>query len=258
MLYYIDTHAHLYLSQFDDDREEVVSSAVHHRVNKILLPNIDNSTIEQMLAMEVRHRDVCHAMMGLHPCSVDATYREQLQVVRDWIDKRDFIAIGEIGTDLYWDKSFQKEQEQCFRTQISWAIEKNLPIVIHSRETLDWNIEIVAEMYQQGLTGVFHCFTGTIEQAERIAALGFKMGIGGVLTFRNSGLDEVVREISLTDVVLETDSPYLTPAPLRGKRNQSSYVPIIAEKLAVVKGVTVEKVMAATTENALSVFGHIS
>ncbi|RLD18566.1 MAG: hydrolase TatD [Bacteroidetes bacterium] len=252
---FIDTHAHLYLSQFDEDGDAVVDSALQQDVKKILLPNIDNSTVRQMLDMEEKYEGVCYAMMGLHPCSVDANYRDQLKMMEEWLEKRQFLAVGEIGTDLFWDKTFKDEQEACFRAQVGWARERGLPVVIHSRETLDWNISIIEEEQDGALKGIFHCFNGTVEQAERITGMGFYMGLGGVVTFKNSGMSEIVPHIDPNYCVLETDAPYLTPVPHRGKRNESSYIPLVAKRVAEYWNMTVEQVADITTENAVRVFG---
>jgi TatD DNase family protein len=255
MYSYIDTHAHLYLSQFDEDRDTAIHSALQQGVKKILLPNIDNSTIGQMLEMGKKYENVCYPMMGLHPCSVDAGYKEQLKTVEEWLDRQDFLAVGEIGTDLHWDKTFKNEQEECFRTQVRWARERDLPVVIHSRETLDWNIDIITEEHKGTLRGIFHCFNGTIEQAEKIAGLGMYMGLGGVVTFKNSGMSDVVPHLNREFCVLETDAPYLTPDPHRGKRNESSYIPLVAQRVAEFWGVSPEEVADITTSNAVKVFG---
>jgi len=253
---FIDTHAHLYLNQFDDDRDEVIDVALQEEVKKILLPNIDNSTVDQMLSMEERYDGICHAMMGLHPCSVDAGYKDQLKMIEEWLDIREFLAIGEIGTDLFWDKTFRVEQEDCFRTQVRWARERHLPVVIHSRETLEWNIDMIAEEQDGTLSGIFHCFNGTVTQASKISDMGFFMGLGGVVTFKNSGMSEVIPQLDPRYCVLETDAPYLTPAPYRGKRNESSYIPIIAKRVAEYWNLTVEEVANITTNNAIRVFGE--
>jgi TatD DNase family protein len=252
---FIDTHAHLYLAQFDEDRDAVIDSALQQEVKKILLPNIDNSTVGQMLDMEKKYNGICYAMMGLHPCSVDADYNSRLRITKEWLDRQEFLAVGEIGTDLYWDKTFKDEQEKCFRTQVRWARERELPVVIHSRETLEWNISIIAEEQDGGLRGIFHCFNGTVAQAEKIADLGFFMGLGGVVTFKNSGMSEILPHLDPNYCVLETDAPYLTPVPNRGKRNESSYVPLIAQRVADYWEVTIEEVAKITTRNAIKVFG---
>lgn len=251
---YIDTHAHLYLEQFDDDRDSVVRSAVDAGVKKIYLPNIDNTTLEAMLAMERDHTDVCVPMIGVHPCSVTDQYKEQIEFVASALERRQWAAIGEIGTDLYWDKTLKREQEASFRAQVEMAKQYNLPVVIHSRETLDWNIEIISELQDGSLTGVFHCFNGTVDQGRRIVDLNFFMGLGGVVTFKNGGMDAVVPSLSKAHCVLETDAPYLTPTPYRGKRNTSSYIPLIAERVAELWSTTVADVAEVTTTNAQRLF----
>ena len=250
----IDTHAHLYLKEFDDDRDAVVQRAQNLGVTKIFLPNIDSDSIASMLRMTEEYPGVCYAMMGLHPCSVKTEYLRELEIVEEWLGKRRFSAVGEIGTDLYWDTSFRKQQETCFRRQIALAGKMQLPVVIHSRESLDWNIEIVTEMQDGSLSGVFHCFTGTPELARRIIELGFFLGIGGVITFKNSGLAETVQQLPLESLLLETDAPYLTPHPYRGKRNETSYVRLVAEKIAACKGVSLQAVCEVTSLNAQKLF----
>jgi TatD DNase family protein len=252
---FVDTHAHLYLAQFDDDRDSAIDSALQQGVKKILLPNIDNSTIGQMLGMGEKYKDICYPMMGLHPCSVDSNYKDQLKTIDEWLNRQDFLAVGEIGTDLYWDKTHKDEQEETFRTQVRWAKERGLPVVIHSRETLEWNIDIIAEEQDGALQGVFHCFNGTVAQAERIAGMGMYMGLGGVVTFKNSGMSEVVPYLDRNFCVLETDAPYLTPVPYRGKRNESAYIPLIAKRVAEFWHLTTEEVADITTGNAIKLFG---
>ncbi len=249
----IDTHTHLYLKQFDDDRKEVIERAEKAGIKKFFLPNIDSQSIDAMLQMEIDFPDNCFAMMGLHPCSVKENFEEELQIVENWLQKRKFCAIGEIGIDLYWDKSFFEQQKKSFLTQVEWAIDLQLPIVIHCRESIDIVIDLL-QPYNGKVKGIFHCFGGTAEQAKRIIDLDFLMGIGGVLTFKKAKLDEVIQEIPLEYLVLETDSPYLAPVPYRGKRNESSYVKIVAEKMAEAKNVTLEKVAELTTNNALNLF----
>lgn len=250
----IDTHAHLYAKEFDDDRDSVIERAGSTGIKKILLPNIDSSSIEGMLQMEKDFPGICFPMMGLHPCSVGENYEQELSIVRQWIEKRDFIAIGEIGIDLYWDKTYVKEQQDAFIRQTQWAKEKGWPIVIHSRDSIDMILDLLEPLRDDRLRGVFHCFTGDLTQAERIMDLGFYMGLGGVLTFKNSGLDKVVKDLPLSSLILETDAPYLSPTPYRGKRNESAYVGLVAEKLAAVKEVTLEDVERATSENAEKLF----
>jgi TatD DNase family protein len=250
----IDTHAHLYSQKFDEDRDEVMQRAFDEGVDKIFLPNVDSKSIEGMFALEKEYPDKVFALMGLHPCSVQDGYETELNIVEKWLGERSYKAIGEIGIDLYWDKSTIDIQKIAFRRQISWAKELNIPIVIHARESLDEIISIIREEKDERLTGIFHCFTGTLEHAHQIMDLEFHMGLGGVLTFKKSGLDKVVSDIPMDYLVLETDAPYLSPTPKRGKRNESSYIKHIAEKLAAIKGLSTDKVAKITTENALTVF----
>jgi TatD DNase family protein len=250
-----DTHAHLYAAVFDEDREDMLARARASGVGAIFLPNVDSSTIEAMLALEAAHPDVCHAMMGLHPCSVGENYQDELALVRGWLEQRRFCAIGEIGLDFYWDKTWVPQQEEAFLQQVDWALEFDLPIAIHSRESTERILALLEPMRQDALRGVFHCFSGTLEQAQRAIALGFWLGIGGVLTFRNSGLAEVLSEIPLEHLVLETDAPYLAPTPFRGKRNESAYVALVAQRLAEVKGVDLATLARVSSENAQRLFG---
>lgn len=252
----IDTHAHLYAKAFNNDRAEMIERAVARGIERFYLPNIDSSSIDSMLELETSFPDRCFAMMGLHPCSVKEGYEEELATMRSWLDKRSFCAIGEIGIDLYWDKSTLPMQEQAFRTQIQWALELNVPIVIHSRESTEEILAILEDVKEERLRGIFHCFTGSAEQAGRAIRLGFLLGIGGVLTFKNSGLDKTIAEIDLEHLVLETDAPYLAPVPHRGKRNESAYVYLVAEKLAAIKGVSLEEIARVTTANADKIFAQ--
>jgi TatD DNase family protein len=250
----IDTHTHLYDTQFDPDREEMISKAIRNGVERMYLPNCDAGTIEGMLQVEARFPEHCFAMMGLHPCSVKENVEEELAVVASWLAKRSFKAVGEIGLDYYWDKSFVAEQKNAFRKQIEWALDYELPIVIHNREATKDCIEMVQEYAPRGLRGVFHCFTGSYESAMQIIDCGFYLGIGGVLTYKNAGLQEVVQKIDMQHLVLETDAPYLTPVPHRGKRNESSYVGLVAQKLAELKSLALADVRRITRENALQLF----
>ncbi len=251
---FIDTHTHLYSEEFNEDRYDRINDAISKSVTKFFMPNVDSSTIEGMLQLEVHFPDQCFPMMGLHPCSVKENYREELATVKKWLDTRRFSGIGEIGIDLYWDKTFIKEQELAFREQIYWALEYNYTIVIHCRNAFD-EIFSILKSYEKLPKGIFHCFSGDIIQAEKILSLGnFKLGIGGVVTFKNSGLDKVVEQLRLHDIVLETDAPYLAPVPHRGKRNESAYIPLIAEKIAQLKKVSIEEVARITTENAIEIF----
>ncbi len=254
----VDTHAHLYLHQFDEDRDAVLQRAREKGIYKFFLPNVDSSTIDDMFAMEEKYPGECYAMMGLHPCSVKSNYKEELAIVEKWLQKRPFVAVGEIGTDLYWDKTFIEEQKDAFRIQANWAKELEIPIVIHCRDSIDLTIDLVKEQHDGRLRGIFHCFGGSLEQAKKIIDLGFFLGIGGVLTFKKSGLDKTVEQISLEHLVLETDSPYLAPTPFRGKRNESAYIHQIGEKLASIKETALEEVARITSKNAGKVFGNVT
>ena len=250
---WIDTHAHIYLPQFAEDLEKVVQNAIDRQVDKILLPNIDDSSIDSLFSLCDQYPNYFYPMLGLHPCSVRENYKEQLSIIESRLTERTIIAIGEIGLDFYWDKTLIPQQEDAFLIQCKWAEDMNLPIVIHSRESIDRNIELLEEN-RFNINGVFHCFTGSIEQAQRIIDLGFYLGIGGVLTFKNSGLKQVLQRIPIEHVLLETDAPYLAPVPFRGKRNESSYVVDIGQCLAEVKDMTVKDVAKITTQNAKALF----
>ena len=259
-----DTHSHIYLEEFTGDRKEMLNRAELEGVRKILMPAIDSETHEQVLETERSFPGKCFAMMGLHPCSVKANYKEELEIVKKYLAQRKFIAVGEIGLDFYWDKTFTKEQFEAFNQQIEWAQKYDLPIVIHSRNSIDECIEVVSKHQnaclqdRQGkLKGVFHCFSGNEEQAKKIIALNFYMGIGGVVTYKNSGLDKVVEQIDMKHIILETDAPYLTPVPFRGKRNECSYIKYVAQKLAEIKKITVDEIAAITTANAETLFGKL-
>jgi len=250
---FIDTHCHLYLEEFRSDLAEVIKRAEAEGVTKFLMPAIDSSETENLLATEKRFKGQCIPMMGLHPCSVKENYQVELRMVEDWLEKRSFAAVGEIGLDYYWDLSFKDQQWEVFDKQVQLAIKHQLPIIIHSRNSLDDCISLV-KRYKGQLTGIYHCFSGSIEQARAIMDLGFYLGIGGVVTYKNSGLAEVVKEIPMEYIVLETDAPYLTPVPFRGKRNESSYLKYVVQKLADVKGISVEEVGKKTTANAEKIF----
>ena len=249
-----DTHCHLYSEEFKVDIEEVIKNAAIEGVQQFYLPGIDSTAIESMLALEKKFPGKCIAMIGLHPCYVKDNYNEELEIVRDWLIQREFAAIGEIGLDFYWDKTFLIQQYQAFRTQIEWAIEYKRPIVIHTRNAMQETINLVKEYKSKGLGGIFHCFSGSYESAKEIINAGFYLGIGGVVTYKNAGLAEVLTKIDLEHLVLETDAPYLTPVPFRGKRNESSYLKYIAAKIAAIKQVPVEEVASITTANAEKIF----
>ncbi|TMI65778.1 MAG: TatD family deoxyribonuclease [Bacteroidetes bacterium] len=252
-----DTHSHIYLDEFATDRAEMLLRAEKEGVRKILMPAIDSQTHEQMLALEKLNPAQCFAMMGLHPCSVKENFKNELAIVKKYLSERNFKAVGEIGLDFYWDKTFVNEQIEAFQQQINLALNSDLPIVIHSRESIDQCIEVVKKMQNGKLKGVFHCFSGNIEQANEITGLGFYLGIGGVLTYKKSGLDKVLEQIDMKHIVLETDAPYLTPVPFRGKRNEPAYIKYVAEKLAEVKNISLEEVAAITTANAEILFGKL-
>jgi len=250
----IDTHTHLYDEQFDEDRIEMIQRAIDSGVERMYLPNCDATTIEPMFEVEGKFPNQCFAMMGLHPCYVKENVDEELNIIRKWLDDRKFCAVGEIGLDYYWDKSFVELQKRAFRTQIEWALEFDIPIVIHTREATKDTIDIVKEYRAKGIKGVFHCFSGSYETAMQIIDMGFYLGIGGVLTYKNAGLQEVVQRLDLKHLVLETDAPYLTPAPFRGKRNESHYVHYVAQKLSELKDVSIDELDRITTTNANELF----
>ena len=254
----IDTHSHIYSEEFDADRDEVILRAQHAGVTKIILPNVDSDSLPRLLKLEARYPDYCYAAVGLHPESVKENYQKELDVIREELERRRYIAVGEIGIDLYWDKTYQTEQILAFQTQVEWAIEFNLPVIIHVRNSHNETIQALKPYAGKGLKGIFHCFGGTPEEAAEIFSLGdFKLGIGGVVTFKNSGLAASLMHIPLENLVLETDSPYLTPAPFRGKRNESAYTVLVAEKLAQVYDMSVGEIDRITTENACSVFSGL-
>jgi TatD DNase family protein len=215
----IDTHCHLYSEGLIEQADEIITRARDKGIDRFYLPAIDSSTHEQMIGLETRYHSICHAMMGLHPCSVTAAYNDELAIVKEWLGKRPFVAIGEIGLDYYWDTTFKMEQQEAFRIQIDWALERSLPISIHTRNAMDDTISIVEEYVDKGLKGIFHCFSGTAADAERILKTGFYFGLGGVLTYKNSGLADAIADVPIQRMVLETDAPYLAPVPFRGKRN---------------------------------------
>jgi len=250
----IDTHCHLYLKEYKNDLQEIIDRALIAGVMKFYLPCIDSSVIGDMLHLEESYKGMCFPMMGLHPGSVKEDYLQQLDTVEGWLQQRKFAAVGEIGLDFYWDRTFVKQQYICFERQIEWALHFKLPVVIHSRNATRECIDVVKRYQANGLTGVFHCFGGGYDLALEIIACGFYAGIGGVITYKNAGLAEVVAKIPLEHIVLETDAPYLSPVPFRGKRNESSYLSLVAEKVAQVKGVSVEEVVAITTANAEKLF----
>jgi len=251
----IDSHCHLYLPEFQHDISEVMVRAKNSGVEKFFLPNIDSSTADAMLSLVNQYPDECYPMIGLHPTSVKENYRNELEFVQKELKKGIYKAVGEIGIDLYWDRSFLDEQKLVFEKQITWAKEFSLPVVIHARESFNEIFEIVDRLNDEDLTGIFHCFTGNIDEARHIISYsGFKLGIGGVVTFKNGGLDKFLKKIPIEYLVLETDSPYLAPVPYRGKRNESAYLVQILQKLVEIYGLTPEEVSSATTRNSLEIF----
>lgn len=252
---YIDSHSHIYSEEFDSDREESVQRALGQGIGKIVLPNIDESSIKPMFELVAAFPDVCYPLMGLHPGSVKGDYPEELAKIKECLSMYRFYGIGEIGIDLYWDKTYIKEQIDAFHIQVQWAREMDLPVVIHVRESFDEVFRVLEKESDDNLRGVFHSFTGTIEQAKMIIDIGFHIGINGIVTFKNSGLDRVVGQIAPGHLLLETDSPYLSPVPNRGKRNESANIIYIAQKIAEVHGVSLEEIERVTTENAIGLFG---
>ena len=255
MIQLTDTHSHVYADRFSADTPAMLAAAKAAGVRKILMPAIDSETHTGMLALEEAHPDYCLSMMGLHPCSVTADYQQELTIVEEWFVRRRFIAVGETGLDFYWDLTYSEQQYIAFRRQIELALEHDIPVVIHSRNSTDECIAVIKE-YQKGeLKGVFHCFSGNAAQAQQIVDLGFYLGIGGVATFKNGGLDQALARISLDHMVLETDAPYLAPVPYRGKRNEPAYIRYVADKLAEWKEIATEEVARITTKNAEKLFG---
>ena len=250
----IDTHAHIYLEEFVSDLAEIVGRAKEKGVDRILLPAIDSTTHTAMLELEERHSGLFISMMGLHPCSVKENYPDELRIIEDNLSRRKFAAVGEIGLDFFWDVSFKNQQYEAFNRQVEWALHYDMPIAIHSRNATDECIEVVKNHQKGKLRGVFHCFSGTLEQAQQVIDAGFYLGIGGVLTYKNAGLDKVIREIDPGHIILETDAPYLTPVPFRGKRNESSYLTYILQKLADLQETNIEIIAAVTTKNAEKLF----
>ena len=250
----IDTHAHLYVEQFDEDLADVMQRAAANGVNRVLLPNIDSSTTDRLWKTVRAFPEVCVPMMGLHPCSVSATVGQELKHVETELATGRYIAVGEIGIDLYWDKTYIKEQVAAFEQQMEWAKDLNLPVAIHCRDSFDEIFASVRNVQDGSLRGVLHCFTGNERQAQQTIDLGLHIGLGGVLTFKNSGVDQAIAHVPMDRIILETDSPYLAPTPHRGKRNESSYTKLVAEKLSDVKAISMEEVAKITTENAERLF----
>jgi TatD DNase family protein len=250
-----DTHTHLYSEQFAEDRDAVIKSSIAAGVSRFFIPAIDSEYTQSMLALETAYPENVFLMMGLHPTHVKENVKEELTLVKEWLDNRKFYAVGEIGMDLYWDRTFIKEQQYAFQTQIQWAKERKMPINIHCRDAFEEVFEILEKEKSEALFGIFHCFTGTLAQAKKAISYGMKLGIGGVVTFKNGKIDQFLQEIPLSEIVLETDAPYLAPTPFRGKRNESSYLPNIAQKLADIYGVSIAEIAKITTENSKTIFG---
>ncbi|MGB4399531.1 MAG: TatD family hydrolase [Daejeonella sp.] len=250
-----DTHTHLYYEADPEKLAQLMQRCLDKEVSRLFLPNVDASSVSQVFNLVKLYPENCFPMLGLHPCDVKSDFQEELNTIRQATTQGKIYAIGEIGIDLHWDKTTLSFQQDAFRQQISWALNMDLPIVIHCREAFDEILEILSEMKNDKLRGIFHCFTGTAEQAEQVIELGFYLGIGGVLTYKNSGLDQAIANVSLNHIVLETDSPYLTPVPFRGKPNESSYLVYVAQKLADLKEVSIEEVARITTSNSKTIFG---
>lgn len=251
---FIDTHAHLYVDQFREDIDAVIQEAQNNYVSKVLLPNIDSASTEDLLSLKSKYPKYFEVMMGVHPCSIGENYRKELKAAEAQFLRQDFVSVGEIGLDYYWETKYKAEQIMAFRTQINWAKDMKLPIAVHCREAFDDILDILDGEQDGRLRGVLHCFTGNVDQAKRLIDNGFLLGIGGVLTYKNSGLDNTMKEIELKNLILETDAPYLSPVPFRGKRNQSAYLIYIAEKLAEVKACSLEDVARLTSTNAKELF----
>ena len=254
MINYIDTHSHIYLSQFDEDRKECISRAVSEGVYKIILPNIDAQSVKPMLDTVSDYPEACYPLIGLHPTHVKNNFEEELDVVLSTFESHHFLGIGEIGIDLYWDKTFIEEQKFVFERQVRFALERDLPVIVHARDSFQEIIDVLKNINAKKFKGIFHAFAGFEVQAQEVISMGFLIGLGGVVTFKNSTLPGVVKQLDLNHIVLETDSPYLAPTPHRGKRNESAYIPLIAEKIAAIKTIGVEKVAEITTNNACKVF----
>ncbi|MCX2678770.1 TatD family hydrolase [Galbibacter sp. EGI 63066] len=250
-----DTHTHLYSEAFDEDRDEMIGRAMEAGIKRFFIPAIDSTYTKAMFQLEAKYPEHVFLMTGLHPTHVKENYEEELRHVEALLSERKFYAVGEIGIDLYWDKTFLKEQQQAFKYQIQLAKKNKLPIVIHCREAFDEIFEVLEEEKDDSLFGIFHCFTGTLEQAKQTISYNMKLGIGGVVTFKNGKIDKFLNEINLSHIVLETDAPYLAPTPYRGKRNESSYITKVADKLAEVYKLPLEKIVEVTTQNSVDVFG---
>lgn len=249
-----DTHTHLYYERDFEKRKALMQRCIDNEITRLFLPNVDSSSITMVSELVSEYPQNCFAMLGLHPCDVKENFKTELETIKQAITTHKIVAIGEIGIDLYWDKATLGIQQEAFLIQISWAKELNLPIVIHCRDAFNEVYELLQSVKDEKLRGIFHCFSGTKEQADLMVDMGFYLGIGGVVTYKNAGLDKVVEQLDLDNIVLETDSPYLTPVPFRGKPNESSYLVYIAQKIAEIKGVSIETVAEITTKNSMHVF----
>ncbi len=250
-----DTHTHLYLEQFDSDRAEVIQKAMDNQITRFFIPAIDSTYYSAMFDLENQFPNNIFLMAGLHPTHVKDNFKDELDHVKKMLKERKFYAVGEIGIDLYWDKTYLQQQQEAFKTQINWAKEMSLPIVVHCRDAFDEIFEILQDVKEDSLSGIFHCFTGNLEQARQAISYGLKLGIGGVVTFKNGKIDQFLNEIPLKNIVLETDSPYLAPTPFRGKRNESSYLVNVVDKLVGIYGLTPDEIAQITTQNSKDVFG---
>ncbi len=251
----IDTHCHLYLPEFSNEIDLYINRAEENGIKKFYLPAINSETTQALLSLEEKHPDICVAMMGLHPCYVKSDYADELKKVEDLLNQRKFVAIGECGLDFYWDKTFIQEQYLALEQQINLALQYNLPIILHTRNATQETIDVIKKYKSSNLKGIFHCFGGTLEEAKQIIGLGFYLGIGGVVTYKNAGVDLVLKDIDLDNIVLETDAPYLSPVPNRGKTNEPANLKIIAEKIASIKNTTYDLVAEITSRNAERLFG---
>lgn len=256
-MHLIDTHTHLYLEAFDRDRNQVIDRAISVGGNHFFIPAISSKYFKRMFDLKKQYPKKIHLMAGLHPCYVKEDFNEELNLVSNLLKSKNFCAIGEIGIDLYWDKSFLKQQQDAFQKQIQLAIDHKLPIVIHCREAFDEIFEILDQFKSEKLFGIFHCFTGSIKQANKAIGLNFKLGIGGVVTYKNGRIDQFIKKLPLESIVLETDSPYLSPTPLRGKRNESSHLTMILKKVSDCFNISVEEIARITTKNAMEVFKKV-
>lgn len=255
---FIDTHAHLYVKNFDNDRDEVIKESLEEGISRILLPNIDWDSLQDMLNVCKTYPQICYPMIGLHPCDVKENYKEVLQKIFDCFSPHIFIGVGEVGIDLYWDKTFLNEQKDAFRFQIQFALEHNLPLIVHKRQSYNETMEVLNEFKGEKLKGIFHCYSGSLAHAEEVIEKGFLLGIGGTVTYRKSTYHQILPYIPLEYIVLETDAPYLTPEPHKGTRNKSSYIPIIAQRIAIIKQITTKEVAEQTTKNAMELFFSIT